>query len=62
MKSALITRCCDLQANIFNVFNLNEAAPITNDNVHNNVTNSFFGLAPYGDTGRVIELEGRIQF
>ncbi|MES2390185.1 MAG: TonB-dependent receptor [Acidobacteriota bacterium] len=50
------------QANIFNVFNLNEAAPITNDNVHNNVTNSFFGLSPQGDAGRVIELEGRFQF
>jgi hypothetical protein len=51
-----------LQANIFNVFNLNEASPIANDNVHNNVTNSLFGLSPNGDTGRVIELEGRFQF
>jgi hypothetical protein len=51
-----------LQANIFNVFNLNEAAPIANDNVHNNVTNAFFGLSPAGDAGRVIELEGRFQF
>jgi len=51
-----------LQANIFNLFNLNEAAPISNDNTHNNVTNALFGLSPYGDSGRIIEIEGRIQF
>ncbi len=51
-----------LQANIFNVLNLNEAAPISNDNNHNNVVSSNFGLSPAGDAGRVIELEGRFQF
>jgi hypothetical protein len=51
-----------LQANVFNLFNENEAAPIANDNTHNNVTNALFGLSPAGDSGRIIELEGRIQF
>jgi len=51
-----------LQANVFNLFNTNEAAPINNDNIHNNVTNALFGLSPAGDSGRIIELEGRIQF
>jgi hypothetical protein len=50
------------QANVFNIFNENEAAPIGNDNNHNNVTNANFGLSPAGDAGRVIELEGRFQF
>jgi hypothetical protein len=51
-----------LQANFFNLFNENEAAPIANDNNHNNVASANFGLSPYGDSGRVIELEGRFQF
>ena len=51
-----------LQANIFNIFNENEAAPITSDNIHNDVTNALFGISPAGDSGRIIELEGRIQF
>ena len=51
-----------VQANIFNILNLNEAQPIIANNVQNNVTNGQFGLSPGGDTGRIIELEGRIQF
>ena len=51
-----------LQANVFNIFNENEAAPISNDNNHNNVTSQNFGLSPAGNAGRVIELEGRFQF
>lgn len=51
-----------LQANMFNIFNLNEAAPIVNNNVENNVANPFFGLSPNGDAGRVIELQARFQF
>jgi hypothetical protein len=50
------------QANVFNIFNENEAAPINNDNNHNNVTSANFGLSPQGDSGRIIELEARFQF
>jgi hypothetical protein len=51
-----------LQANIFNLFNLNEAQPIVANNTQNNVANSQFGLSPGGDSGRVIELQARFQF
>lgn len=51
-----------LSANLFNAFNLNEAAPITFDNNHNNVANANFGLSPAGDSGRVVELQARFEF
>ena len=53
-----------LQMNVFNVLNLLQLQPITNGNSNNgaNINNKFFGYAQGADSGRVVELNGRIQF
>ncbi|HMG84135.1 MAG TPA: TonB-dependent receptor [Terracidiphilus sp.] len=53
-----------LQMNVFNVLNLLQLQPITNGNSNPgaNINNQFFGYAQGADSGRVIELNGRIQF
>jgi len=52
------------QMNVFNVFNLLELQPITNGNSNPgaNINNQYFGYAQGADSGRVVELQGRIQF
>lgn len=53
-----------LQMNVFNVLNLLQLQPITNGNSNPgaNINNQFFGYAQGADSGRVVELNGRIQF
>jgi hypothetical protein len=53
-----------LQMNVFNVLNLLQLEPISNGNSNPgaNINNQFFGYAQGADSGRVIELNGRIQF
>jgi hypothetical protein len=53
-----------LQMNVLNVFNLLQLQPITNGNSNNgaNINNQYFGYAQGADSGRVVELQGRIQF
>jgi hypothetical protein len=50
--------------NFFNVLNLLQLDPISNGNSNPgaNINNQFFGYAQGADSGRVIELNGRIQF
>lgn len=60
------------QANLYNIFNLTELAPLqfgSSESTISNVTtagthvvNPLFGLAPAADNGRVIEFLGRIEF
>ena len=61
-----------LQANMYNILNLTNLAPISfgsSEATISNVTtagthvnNPLFGLAPASDSGRVVELVGRIEF
>jgi hypothetical protein len=50
------------QANVYNVFNKTNLAPILFGTSEATVENSLFGLSPAADSGRVIEFFGRIQF
>ena len=53
-----------IQANMYNPFNILQLQPITNGNSNPgaNINNQYFGYAQGADSGRVIELQGRIQF
>jgi len=53
-----------LQMNVYNVFNLLQLEPINNGNSDPgaNINNQYFGYAQGADSGRVVELQGRIQF
>ena len=53
-----------LQMNVFNALNLLQLQPITNGNSNNgaNINNQYFGYAQGADSGRVVELQGRIEF
>jgi hypothetical protein len=50
-----------IQANMFNVFNQLQLQPLGN-NRGNNIADQYFGFAQGADSGRNIELLGRIQF
>ena len=50
-----------VQANMYNVFNQLQLQPLGNGN-GNNIANQYFGYAQGADSGRNIELLGRIQF
>jgi hypothetical protein len=53
-----------LQMNMYNPFNILQLEPITNGNSNPgaNINNQYFGYAQAADAGRVLELQGRIQF
>ncbi|HEY2468525.1 MAG TPA: TonB-dependent receptor [Terracidiphilus sp.] len=53
-----------LQMNVFNALNLLQLQPLSNGNSNPgaNINNQFFGYAQGADSGRVVELQGRIQF
>jgi hypothetical protein len=55
-------RFLELKANFFNVFNLLNLQPFNFNSPSTQVTNALFGRAERGLAGRVIELQGRIQF
>jgi hypothetical protein len=50
-----------IQANIFNVFNELQLNPLGNGS-GNNIADQYFGYSQGADSGRNIELSGRIQF
>ncbi len=50
------------QANMYNVFNLLQLQPITNEAYNTNIQNQFFGQSIGADAGRVIEFLARLQF
>jgi hypothetical protein len=51
-----------LQANMYNAFNELQLQPIGNDSGGSNIASPYFGYAQAADSGRVIEILGRIQF
>jgi hypothetical protein len=51
-----------IQANIYNVFNELQLQPIGNNSGGSNIASAYFGYAQGADSGRNIELLGRIQF
>jgi hypothetical protein len=52
----------EVKANFFNIFNLLNLQPFNFNSPSTQVQNSLFGRAERGLAGRVIELQGRIQF
>ena len=55
-------RFFEVKANFFNIFNILNLQPFNFNSASTQVTNSLFGRAEKGLAGRVIELQGRIQF
>ena len=55
-------RFLELKANFFNIFNLLNLQPFNFNTPSTQVQNPFFGRAERGLAGRVIELQGRLQF
>ena len=55
-------RFFEVKANFFNIFNILNLQPFNFNSPSAQVTNSLFGRAEKGLAGRVIELQGRIQF
>jgi hypothetical protein len=51
-----------IQANMYNVFNELQLQPIGNNSGGSNIASAYFGYAQAADSGRVIEVLGRIQF
>jgi len=51
-----------LKANFFNVFNFLNLQPFGFNTDSTNVTNPSFGKALMGLSGRVVEIQGRINF
>jgi hypothetical protein len=51
-----------LQANMYNAFNELQLQPIGNNSGGSNIQSPYFGYAQAADSGRVIEVLGRIQF
>jgi hypothetical protein len=51
-----------LQANMYNIFNIEQLAPITFNSNSSNILQPYFGYATAANAGRVIELLARIQF
>jgi hypothetical protein len=52
----------EIKANFFNVFNLLNLQPFNFNSPSTQVQNSLFGRAERGLAGRVVEIQGRIQF
>jgi hypothetical protein len=52
----------EIKANFFNVFNLLNLQPFNFNSPSTQVNSTTFGIAQQGLAGRVIELQGRIQF
>ena len=50
------------QANMYNILNITQLQPITNNSISSNIQSAYFGQAAAADAGRVIELSARIQF
>ncbi|HYY95930.1 MAG TPA: hypothetical protein VE713_15605, partial [Pyrinomonadaceae bacterium] len=55
-------RFLEIKANFFNVFNLLNLQPFNFNSPSTQVQNALFGRAERGLAGRVIELQGRVQF
>jgi hypothetical protein len=55
-------RFLEVKANFFNAFNILNLQPFNFNSPSTQVTNALFGRAERGLAGRVIELQGRIQF
>ncbi|HEV8140243.1 MAG TPA: carboxypeptidase regulatory-like domain-containing protein [Pyrinomonadaceae bacterium] len=55
-------RFFEVKANFFNIFNILNLQPFNFNSPSTQVTNSLFGRAEKGLAGRVVELQGRIQF
>jgi hypothetical protein len=55
-------RFLEVKANFFNIFNILNLQPFNFNSPSTQVTNALFGRAERGLAGRVIELQGRIQF
>ena len=51
-----------VQANMYNAFNELQLQPIGNNSGGSNIASPYFGYAQAADSGRVIELLGRLQF
>jgi hypothetical protein len=51
-----------LQANMYNFFNELQLQPISNNTGASNIAQPYFGYSQAADSGRVVELLGRIQF
>ncbi len=52
----------EVKANFFNVFNILNLEPFGFNTDSTNVTNSSFGRALRGLSGRVVEIQGRFNF
>jgi hypothetical protein len=52
----------EVKANFFNAFNILNLQPFNFNSPSTNITNSLFGRAERGLAGRVIELQGRLNF
>jgi hypothetical protein len=55
-------RFLEIKANFFNVFNLLNLQPFNFNSPSTQVQNALFGRAERGLAGRVVEIQGRIQF
>jgi hypothetical protein len=55
-------RFLEIKANLFNAFNILNLQPFNFNSPSTQVNNTLFGRAEKGLAGRVIELQGRIQF
>lgn len=55
-------RFLEVKANFFNIFNILNLQPFNFNSPSTQVTNALFGRAERGLAGRVVELQGRIQF
>jgi hypothetical protein len=51
-----------IQANMYNAFNELQLQPIGNNSGGSNIASAYFGYAQAADSGRVIEVLGRVQF
>jgi hypothetical protein len=51
-----------IQANMYNAFNELQLQPIGNNSGGSNIASAYFGYSQAADSGRVIEILGRIQF
>jgi hypothetical protein len=51
-----------IQANMFNAFNELQLQPISNASAGSSIANAYFGYSQGADSGRVIEILGRLQF
>ena len=52
----------ELKANFFNVFNILNLQPFNFNSPSTDINNSLFGRAERGLAGRVVELQGRLNF